>query len=211
MPALLEVTNLKKSFQGVHALKGVSFDLKPGEILGLIGPNGSGKSTFVNTVAGVHGAPDGGRVVLDGVEVTSLPTSVMARARRRADVSIIATVPQFDGAGKRHRRGLAAHVEDDGSRSPGTRVHCARRTFRLHRYQERQPAGRTAQAARFVPCAGVAAESDHARRVSRRAEPARNGAGARSRAADQRKPESPWSSLNTSCAPSFPCAIALSC
>lgn len=78
MDPLLKVTNLKKSFGGVHALKDVSFDLARGEILGLIGPNGSGKSTFVNTIAGVY-QPDGGKVFLDGTEVTALETAMMAR------------------------------------------------------------------------------------------------------------------------------------
>ncbi|WP_367141971.1 ABC transporter ATP-binding protein [Rhodoplanes sp.] len=78
MSTLLKVTNLKKSFQGVHALKDVSLDLAEGEILGLIGPNGSGKSTFVNTIAGTF-RPDGGRALLQDVDVTGLPTPAMAR------------------------------------------------------------------------------------------------------------------------------------
>ena len=78
MDALLKVTNLKKSFGGVHALKDVSFDLGRGEILGLIGPNGSGKTTFVNTIAGLY-KPDGGNVLLEGSDVTALDTPLMAR------------------------------------------------------------------------------------------------------------------------------------
>jgi branched-chain amino acid transport system ATP-binding protein len=75
---LLEVTNLKKSFGGVHALRDVSFELREGEILGLIGPNGSGKSTFVNTITGVY-KPDGGQVKLAGADVTGLEPPLMAR------------------------------------------------------------------------------------------------------------------------------------
>ena len=78
MPTLLKVTSLKKSFGGVHALRGVSFDLEQGEILGLIGPNGSGKSTMVNAIAGLY-KPDGGQVFLDGVDVTALPAPAIAR------------------------------------------------------------------------------------------------------------------------------------
>jgi branched-chain amino acid transport system ATP-binding protein len=78
MEILLKVSNLKKSFGGVHALKDVSFDLREGEILGLIGPNGSGKSTFVNTIAGLH-QPDGGEVMLGDVNVTGLEPAIMAR------------------------------------------------------------------------------------------------------------------------------------
>ena len=78
MEALLKVTNLRKSFGGVHALKDVSLELGRGEILGLIGPNGSGKSTFVNTIAGLY-RPDGGKVLLDSVDVTAKEPPVMAR------------------------------------------------------------------------------------------------------------------------------------
>lgn len=75
---LLKVSSLKKSFGGVHALKDISFDLRDGEILGLIGPNGSGKSTLVNIIAGLY-KPDGGEVTLAGVNVTGLEPAIMAR------------------------------------------------------------------------------------------------------------------------------------
>ncbi len=78
MEPLLKVTNLKKSFGGVHALKDVSLELERGEILGLIGPNGSGKSTFVNAIAGLY-KPDGGSVLLEGVDVTAQAPPAMAR------------------------------------------------------------------------------------------------------------------------------------
>lgn len=78
MHPMLKVTNLKKSFGGVHALKDVSLQLERGEILGLIGPNGSGKSTLVNAIAGLY-RPDGGRVLLEGVDVTAQTPPAMAR------------------------------------------------------------------------------------------------------------------------------------
>jgi ABC-type branched-subunit amino acid transport system ATPase component len=66
-------------FGGITALSDVSIDVGRGEVLGLIGPNGAGKTTLFDVVSGVR-APDGGRVVLDGADVTSL--SAVARARR---------------------------------------------------------------------------------------------------------------------------------
>ena len=65
---ILEVHDIAISFGGVKAVQGVSFELKRGEILGLIGPNGSGKSTCVNLISGVY-KPDSGKVVFDGKEV----------------------------------------------------------------------------------------------------------------------------------------------
>jgi branched-chain amino acid transport system ATP-binding protein len=68
---LLVVENLVKRFGGFRALDGLSFDLKPGEILGLVGPNGSGKTTCINVISGLH-APDGGAVPLDGRAIGGL-------------------------------------------------------------------------------------------------------------------------------------------
>ena len=77
--ALLETTDLTKSFGGLKALSALSVTLRPGGIHGLIGPNGSGKSTFINVVSGVlH--PGGGRVRLAGQDITGARPDVIARA-----------------------------------------------------------------------------------------------------------------------------------
>ena len=72
MTALLQVSGLRKSFGGVHALAGVSFTLARGELLALIGPNGAGKSTCFNVINGQLTA-DSGRVLLDGDDLTGRP------------------------------------------------------------------------------------------------------------------------------------------
>ena len=65
----LEVSNLNKQFGGVKAVDSVSFELKQGEILGIIGPNGSGKTTLVNLITGFI-KPGSGRVLYQGKEIT---------------------------------------------------------------------------------------------------------------------------------------------
>ena len=67
------------------ALRGVSFDLLAGEVLGLVGPNGSGKTTFIRAVTGVV-APSAGSVRIAGQDLSSLPARELAR--------VIAVVPQ---------------------------------------------------------------------------------------------------------------------
>jgi branched-chain amino acid transport system ATP-binding protein len=69
MTALLQVSGLRKSFGGVHALAGVSFTLARGELLALIGPNGAGKSTCFNVINGQLAA-DSGEVLLDGDDLS---------------------------------------------------------------------------------------------------------------------------------------------
>src|ERR1044072_9151281 len=71
MSAVLEVTDIKKNFGGISAVDGVSFDVREGEILGLIGPNGCGKSTLFNCILGQL-TPSRGEVKLDGKLVTGL-------------------------------------------------------------------------------------------------------------------------------------------
>ncbi len=62
---LLEVRNLEKSFPGVRALSGVSFDVSAGEVHALLGENGAGKSTLIKIVSGVY-QPDAGEILIDG-------------------------------------------------------------------------------------------------------------------------------------------------
>ncbi len=79
MTAMLEIRNLRKSYAGVHAVDGVSFDVEQGSITGLIGPNGSGKSTTIDCIAGFQKA-DSGRVVLGSSDITGLAAHEIARA-----------------------------------------------------------------------------------------------------------------------------------
>ena len=77
--ANLTIRGLSKYFAGLHALDGVSFALRRGEILGLIGPNGSGKTTLINVVTGLLPATSG-QVFVDGLEITNKRPYHVARA-----------------------------------------------------------------------------------------------------------------------------------
>ena len=75
---MLRVAGLKKSFDGVQAVDGVSFDVAPGELVALIGPNGAGKSTCFNLVNGQL-APDEGTITLAGERIDRWPPEAIAR------------------------------------------------------------------------------------------------------------------------------------
>lgn len=68
---LLKVTGLKKAYGAIKAVDGVSFEVMPGEIFGVIGPNGSGKTTMFNSVLGQI-EPDEGRIILKDQDITGL-------------------------------------------------------------------------------------------------------------------------------------------
>jgi branched-chain amino acid transport system ATP-binding protein len=78
MSSVLEVHEMRKSFGGITAVDGVSFDVREGEILGLIGPNGCGKSTLFNCILGQL-TPSAGEVRVDGKAVTGLRPSELNR------------------------------------------------------------------------------------------------------------------------------------
>jgi branched-chain amino acid transport system ATP-binding protein len=70
---LLAVKGLVKRFGGFRALDELNFDLKPGEILGLVGPNGSGKTTCINVISGLY-RPEAGEVYFQGRPIAGLPS-----------------------------------------------------------------------------------------------------------------------------------------
>jgi putative ABC transport system ATP-binding protein len=68
--------------QEVRILRGVSFQLSPGELVALVGPSGSGKSTILGIAAGLD-APSAGRVVIAGTDVTGMSERPLAKLRAR--------------------------------------------------------------------------------------------------------------------------------
>ena len=67
--AILSVRDIEKSFFGVRVLKGISLELQPGEVHGLVGENGAGKSTLMKIIAGVY-TRDSGEIEFEGAPVT---------------------------------------------------------------------------------------------------------------------------------------------
>lgn len=109
---LLSVRQARKQFGGLVAVNDVSFDVGPGEIVGLIGPNGAGKSTLFNVITGVL-APTGGEVWFRGERIDTLPPHRLAErgiARTfqhvilQADMSVLENV----AVGAHHRAGAGA-------------------------------------------------------------------------------------------------------
>ena len=74
---MLKVTGLCKNFGALQALNHVSFEVKTGEIHGIIGPNGSGKTTLFNCITGVY-KPDGGSIAFNGEDITGLRADIVA-------------------------------------------------------------------------------------------------------------------------------------
>ncbi len=105
---VLSVRNLSKTFGAIRAVRGVSFDVHPGEILGLIGPNGSGKSTLFNCILGQISA-DGGAVEVRGRSVAGRRASGLNKlgvGRTFQQLSVFPQMSVLDNiilAGQEHR------------------------------------------------------------------------------------------------------------
>jgi branched-chain amino acid transport system ATP-binding protein len=76
--SLLSVAGVSKRFGGIVANRGISFDVEPGELVGIIGPNGAGKSTLFEIITGFY-HPNEGEVRLDGARLTGLSPDVVCR------------------------------------------------------------------------------------------------------------------------------------
>src|SRR5499426_3086981 len=94
MTAMLQVRDLSKRFGGILAVDRVSFDVREGEILGVIGPNGSGKSTLFNCILGQL-VPDRGSVHVDGREVTATRPSSLNRLGVSRTFQLLQVFPQL--------------------------------------------------------------------------------------------------------------------
>ncbi len=91
---LLRVINVTKNFGGIRALNNVSFDIKRGEVVGIIGPNGSGKTTLVNVISGYYKL-DSGKIIFEKRDVTKLPVYKRVRLGIQRTFQGIRVFPYF--------------------------------------------------------------------------------------------------------------------
>ena len=113
--ALLEMREITKTFPGVRALDGVSFDLRAGEIHALVGENGAGKSTLMKVLGGVYPHPEyGGEILIEGepVRFNGVRASEAARLAFQPDLAAVLRVG-IDAAENLHQRRLARTVFTD--------------------------------------------------------------------------------------------------
>jgi branched-chain amino acid transport system ATP-binding protein len=94
MSALIEAHGLAKAYGGVHAVRGVSLAVSPGEIVALIGPNGAGKTNCFNMLNGQI-RPDAGTIRLDGRDIAGWPPREVSRLGVGRTFQITATFPSM--------------------------------------------------------------------------------------------------------------------
>ena len=130
MTVVLEVRDLAKSFGGVRAVNGVSFDVHEGEIVGLIGPNGSGKSTLFNCILGQR-EPTRGEVKVDGKTITGKRPSELNRLGIGRTFQLLQIFPQLSVrenlilAGQEHKGSMLSRLfgaGDAGLRADADRM-----------------------------------------------------------------------------------------
>src|SRR5437016_12687482 len=98
--AVLGVQALTMRFGGLVAVSGVSFTVRPREILSIIGPNGAGKTTVFNCITGFL-RPTAGRITLDGAAITGLRPDLIVKRRIARTFQMIRLFPDLDRSEER--------------------------------------------------------------------------------------------------------------
>jgi branched-chain amino acid transport system ATP-binding protein len=141
---VLKVTDISKSYGAIQAVDGVSFEVRPGEIFGVIGPNGSGKTSLFNSVLGQI-APDRGRIELKGRDITGLSPLELNRrgvGRTFQTLQVFGRMTVRDNllvAAQEHRGSLFGRIFAPGDSGLGAKADALIDQFRI-----RQVAGKKA-------------------------------------------------------------------
>jgi len=94
MTPILQLQGVTRQFGGLMALNNVSFDLQPGEIVGLIGPNGAGKTTLVNLVTAVYGLTKG-KIIFDRKRIDRMKSYEISRIGIARTFQIVQPFPKM--------------------------------------------------------------------------------------------------------------------
>ena len=122
---LVEMRNIRIAFGGVHAVEGVTVDLRAGEVVGLVGGNGAGKSTLMRALSGAH-PPDSGEILIDG-QVASITNPRDAKALGIETIyQTLALADNIDAAGNmflgRELKTRTGSLDDDAMESATRKV-----------------------------------------------------------------------------------------
>ncbi|KVK51210.1 ABC transporter ATP-binding protein [Agrobacterium deltaense] len=94
MSAVLEITDIRKTFGGLKAVDGLGLTIQAGEVVGLLGPNGSGKTTLMNLISGAL-KPTEGSIRLKGQEIAGRRPDVIARAGVARTFQLVRLLPSL--------------------------------------------------------------------------------------------------------------------
>ena len=134
--ALLHVEDVRKSYGAIHAVAGVSFEVMPGEIFGVIGPNGSGKTTLFNSMLGQI-VPDSGRILFKGQDVSGLGPLALNRlgiGRTFQTLQVFGKMSVRDNlivAAQEHQGGLLGRMFAPSDSGLGARADALIEQFRI--------------------------------------------------------------------------------
>ena len=79
---MIHLTNIEKSFGSLEVLKGIDFEINKGEVVSIVGPSGAGKTTLLQ-IMGTLDRPDSGKVIVDGVDVSTLSQKKLSDFRNQ--------------------------------------------------------------------------------------------------------------------------------
>ncbi len=130
---LLDLRNVSKNFGGLRALSGISLEVAPGEIVGIMGANGAGKTTLFSLIAG-NERPSGGEIVFDGRRLAGLPPHKICRLGIARTFQI---VRPFGGLSVEENVATAAMFGAAQAASPAAAVEKARTVLSLVGLAER--------------------------------------------------------------------------
>jgi len=91
---MLSIQEVSKHFGGITAIKGVSFSIDKGEIIGLVGPNGAGKSTLLNVLSGVYRASSG-TIIFDSTDITDLSPDKVCKLGIAKTFQLVQSFPEL--------------------------------------------------------------------------------------------------------------------